>query len=665
MKMIRPFMGRRQFLIGAAATSALGMASRKISTAFGPSAPPGAATAEASEPSVGGTGNAADRYPHLLSPLKIRNKVLKNRMLVARGIPHFMQGPENYPPDTVRAYYAKLAQNGAIVNVNFRRNRDRTSRMAGMGDMAHGAGWDTEDPAVDNYVDQMLEGVHCMGALVAGTGPTGDTVDEVVAHAKRLEISGVDVVTMGERYTDMLDKNNRRRFIDQMQAVRSATNLLIIMWLDVIDPEIGPETSDYNVKNHYTLDQAIEVAKAYEGSADIMYFKVSGGMHNHPIGWLMAKGDPPVVRIARAIKESGAGIITCPNGGFLDPDLNDTYIEQGMTDLVGMCRAFISDPEYTEKLEEGRRDDVVPCIKCNKCHGISMEGPWYDVCSVNPKIGTVPFTGLIKAPTAKKKVAVIGGGPAGMKAAVTAAERGHAVTLYEKNDELGGLLRHTDYSPESWPLKDFKDYLIRQVAKAGVKVLLNTDATPKTVRAGGYDTVLAAAGAEPVMPRIPGAEGKHVWNFFDVYKNEKALGKKIVFIGGGEFGGVMTGMFLAKAGHNVTVITSGKEIYRNVRVHYPEAIVYAYDHLTTYDYITGAMVTGISDGKVAYTDANDKKQSIKADDVVIYGGLKARQEEALAFYDTARQFFAIGDCTERGGNVQRSIRSAFFAAARV
>ena len=239
---------------------------------------------------------------------------------------------------------------------------------------------------------------------------------------------------MGERYTDMLDKKNMDLFLKQMQAVRNATGLLIIMWLDVKDPETPPETFDYNVKSHYTIEQAVAIAKAYEGSADIMYFKTSGGAHNHASGFVMEKGDPRVIHASQAIKESGAKIITAPNGGFFEPDLNEEYIASGKTDMVAMCRAFICDWEYTEKLNEGRGEDVVPCIKCNKCHGQSMDGPWINTCSVNPRLGTEPFVRLIKAPAVSKKVAVIGGGPAGMKAAITAAERGHKVTLYEKND---------------------------------------------------------------------------------------------------------------------------------------------------------------------------------------------------------------------------------------
>jgi len=657
-------MGRRQFLIAAGVTSTSALGLKNLAGAIDPVFQTGAAIAsERSGASAVKAGS--DRYSHVLSPLKIRNKVLKNRMLVARGIPHFIQGPETWPVEELRAYYSRLARNGAIVNVNISRGGGRQQRIEAIGDMAHGLSWDMEDPAVGNYIDQLIEGIHIMGSLAAGVSPEGRTIEEIVTSAKKFEDRGFDVVTMGERYTDMLDKKNMDLFLKQMHAVRNATGLLIIMWLDVKDPETQPESFDYNVKSHYTIEQAVEIAKAYEGAADILYFKTSGGAHNHASGFVMEKGDPRVIHASRAIKESGAKIITAPNGGFFEPELNEEFIASGKTDMVAMCRAFISNWEYTERLNEGRGEDIVPCIKCNKCHGVSMDGPWFNTCSVNPQLGTEPFVRLIKSPAVIKKVAVIGGGPAGMKAAITAAERGHRVTLYEKNDNLGGLMRQADFSAYCWPLKDFKDYLIRQMDRLGVDVLLRTEATPEMIRKKGYDAVLAATGAEPVKSKIPGADGSNVWNFFDVFANEKSLGKNVVFIGGGEFGGVQTGMFLARAGHNVTVLTSEKELYRNERVHYPEGVMWAYDLLRNYDYITEAMAKGISGGKVTYIDARGNEKSIQGDSIVIYSGLRPTSDEALRFFSTARQFITAGDCTDRGGNVQKAIRSAFFAASQI
>jgi NADPH-dependent 2,4-dienoyl-CoA reductase/sulfur reductase-like enzyme len=664
MSLIRSLIGRRQFLAAAGITSASALTLGKLGGVVDPVFQESAAMAAGRSGTAGvkmGSGN----YSHVLSPLKIRNKVVKNRMLVARGIPHYIQGPEAYPAEELRAYYSRLAQNGAIVNVNINGSGGRQSRIEASGDMAHGSSWDMEDPAVGNYISQMIEGIHIMGSLAAGVSPVGRTVEEIVASAKSLEDQGFDVVTMGERYTDMLDKKNMDMFLKQMQAVRKATDLLIIIWLDIKDPSTPPEAFDFNVKSHYTIEQAVDIAKAYDGTVDIMYFKTSGGAHNHASGFVMEKGDPRVIHASQVIKESGSKIITAPNGGFFEPELNEAFIARGKTDMVAMCRAFISNWEYTEMLSAGRGEDIVPCIKCNKCHGLSMDGPWYNTCSVNPRLGAEPFVRLIKAPAVLKKVAVIGGGPAGMKAAIMAAERGHKVTLYEKNDKLGGLMRQADFSPYSWPIKDFKDYLIRQTEKSGVEVLLRTEATPDMIRKKGYDTVLAAAGAEPVISKMPGADSANVWNFFDVFANEKTLGKDVVFIGGGEFGGVQTGMFLAKAGHNVTVLTSEKELYPNVRVHYPEGIIWAYDLLKNYDYFAEVMVKGISAGKVTYVDAKGKEKSIKADSVVIYAGLRPRNDEALKFYGTARQFITAGDCTERGGNIQKAIRSAYFAASQI
>jgi NADPH-dependent 2,4-dienoyl-CoA reductase/sulfur reductase-like enzyme len=251
-----------------------------------------------------------------------------------------------------------------------------------------------------------------------------------------------------------------------------------------------------------------------------------------------------------------------------------------------------------------------------------------------------------------------------MKAAITAAERGHRVTLYEKNESLGGLLSHSDFSTYKWALKKFKDFLIRQVDKVGVNVVFRTEATPEMIKSKGYEVDVVAVGSEPAMLRIPGAEGRNIYNVVDVYPKEKELGENVVLIGGGEIG-AETGIYLAKCGHWVTAITAEKEFVRINRVHYPDLIVSTYKNMDNFSVITEATVTGISDGKVIYTDVQGSGKTTQADSVVVFNGLKAKKEEALKFSGSAKRFFAVGDCSEMGGNVQRSIRSAFFAASQI
>jgi NADPH-dependent 2,4-dienoyl-CoA reductase/sulfur reductase-like enzyme len=264
-----------------------------------------------------------------------------------------------------------------------------------------------------------------------------------------------------------------------------------------------------------------------------------------------------------------------------------------------------------------------------------------------------------------KKVGVIGGGPAGMKAAITAAERGHQVTLYEKSGSLGGLLRHADYSPFKWPIRDFKNYLIRQVKKAGVAIHLNTEVTSETIKAKGYDIVLAALGSEPVVPNISGSDGKDVYDIMAAHSSEKALGKRVVFVGAGERV-VETAIFLIEAGHHVTILTSDVELLKVNRVHYPDELIKITDTLENFDFALKTTATRISNGKVFYRDAKGDEKSVRADSVVIYSGLKPNQEEAMKFSGAAKTaFFAIGDCSGRCGNIQKSIRSAYFTACQV
>jgi len=657
-------MGRRQFLVAAGATSTAALAGKRLTGVMGPGMVSGVAHAAEKQGAVNVKGSA-DRYSHLLSPLLIRDKIVKNRMIHTVGSPpHFMQGPETFPSDVTRTFYSTVARGAAIVlcptAIGSGQGAPQVSKRVGVGDSVHMSAYDTTDPAVENYIAQIIEGVHSMGSLVLG-GSVGGS--DVVATAKALEAQGVDVVTMGAR--NLSDQSAIRVAMAQMEAVKKATGLIITMYLTIQHPLLRPETSDSVTRSCPSLDEAIAVAKSFEGLVDIFQFRPAAAMGMHPTGWNMEKGKPDVLYLAKAIRDSGVKMLLAPNAGFQDLDENEKFIASGECDMITMSRAWHADTEYGKKAYEGRGEDVVPCILCNRCHGPGFSGPWFAACSVNPKIGLSSTVAAIEPPARSKTVAVIGGGPAGMKAAITAAERGHKVTLYEKSDSLGGLLRHADYSSYKWPYKKYKDYLIRQVEKKGVKVLLKTEATPEMVKAKGYEVVLAAIGADVIVPRIPGWDGKNVYDLMAVYGREKELGKNVVIIGGGEFG-VGTGIYLAAAGHRTTMLTSEKELLRVERVHYPEYIVDVYEHLDNFYYILEAIPKGISDGKVTYTDARGNEKSIQADSVVLYGGLRQKKAEALKFAGSAANaFLAIGECGGKGGNIMDVTHSAFFAASQI
>jgi 2,4-dienoyl-CoA reductase-like NADH-dependent reductase (Old Yellow Enzyme family)/thioredoxin reductase len=722
MSIIRTLMGRRQFLFAAGVGSTSALAYNKLAGVMGPAFQTGAAMAS-EKAGVSGKGRYFDsnKYSSLLSPLKIGNMTLKNRIYSTNAVPHYIQGPENFPADVSRTYAANLAKNGAaIVTCRIIQNRDRKTLR---GDSAHMLIFDLEDYGVQNYLDQLVEGIHCYGAKasvpirvasssgggmpgmpsgaapggaaagapgeampsggapgggmpggampsggVAGEPIVGGTaaakemtaeekqkqIDEVVTQTKFFQNHGFDVVCLG---------GGGKRSSDLFRAVKKACgqDFIIENVISLIDPTVVDQEE---TSTAYTLDEAIAFVKQMEGLVDILQLRMAGGMTNHPTGWNSEKNKPLTLKFAEALKKTGTKIAIAPNGGFGDLDFNNECISSGKADLMAMGHAFITDWEYGKKAQEGRGEDVTPCIMCNKCHGLSQTNQWYTVCSVNPKVGIDSAVRLIDAPAVSKKVAVVGGGPAGMKAALTAAERGHKVTLYEKGDVLGGLTRHADYSPFKWPLKDFKNFLAAQIKKAGVEIVLSKEATPEMIKSRGYDTVLVAIGAAPSSSRIPGADGKNIYNVVDVYAREKELGKDVVFIGGGEFG-VETGIYLANAGHNITMLTSERELMKMNRVHYPEQIIDKYKHLKNFSSVTEVTATGISDGKVTYKDAKGSEKSIKADSVVIYAGLKARRDEALKFYGSAPRFFLIGDCSDEGGDVQKSVRSAYFAASQI
>jgi len=701
-----------------------------------------------------------NRYKKLLSPILIGNNVIKNRTIFPNASPHVLQGPETFPAEGFRAFYANLAHNGAaIVTIAEWTNPDQHKGPASM-DMSHMQSFDMTDPSTHNYFSQMAEEIHFFGTkllvetsidmpegysltgnagpfagphidysqedpLVDGSMPGANSFmvlpeDMDPAELENMPLPGADPASKPlpkERIPEVINKfvkkirlyrnlgydglsirmdgcmtpvegecredeynpagsvADRTRFYREcFAAVKKALGNNFIIE-NIIAGEM-PRGYSGNSKIGYSLDETIEYAQMVqkEGTVDILQIRENDACKSHASGFTFTKGNHENIAYCKALKAAGITIPLAPVGGYQDPEELEQYLVDGTCDMFAMARAFIADYKYGEKLYSGRGEDIRPCLWCNKCHGVQLPEPkpWLCLCSVNPEHGLSAKTHrLISGTDQHRKVAVIGGGVAGMQAAITSAERGHQVTLFEKTQQLGGQLLHSEKYSFKWPIREYKNWLIRSLDRLNVEVKLGVEPLPDDIRQQGFDAVFAATGSIAVRPAIPGAEDCPTCA--DVYMGRIQLGKKVIIVGGSETG-METAMYLCEEGHDVVVLTRQNRLARDASgLHYitmawlkPLKNGYGletnawekYDNLKG---ITNASTKSIKNGVVTYVDKYGHEHSITADSVVICGGTAPLLQEAMAYSDAADRFFAVGDCNH-GGNIQRCTRDAFAAA---
>ncbi|NLW24585.1 MAG: FAD-dependent oxidoreductase [Clostridia bacterium] len=355
-------------------------------------------------------------------------------------------------------------------------------------------------------------------------------------------------------------------------------------------------------------------------------------------------------------------------GGIHTPEIAEEILAKGQADYVLMARAAMADPEIIKKARELREDDIRPCLRCNFCmdhgrrqaltkelHLLSL--PSYDRhCAVNPLAFQSASKKLFPPADRKKKVAVIGGGIAGMQAAISCADRGHSVVLYEKTDRLGGQTLLSDVMPFKKELKLFREYLERQVRKReNIIVMMNTLATPEMIEDLDPDAVIVAVGAEQIVPNIPGVEKAMM--AFDVFGNEDKVGKKVLIVGGGSIG-VELGIHLSILGRDCTIIEMEHYIAPNAQLT---------ERMSYLDWLEKKNVKTMVDTKCveitdkgAYVETPEGKKFIEADTVIIAVGTKPLEGERDKFIDTAFDVINVGDCL-KASNIVNAIHTGFDA----
>ena len=448
-------------------------------------------------------------------------------------------------------------------------------------------------------------------------------------------------------------ENRCRYLIEILDAIRARVGSKLLIEVRISGTEFEEGGID--------LEEGIRIGELIQDHLDIL--QVSAGMHNpkwmtwvHPCGF---RPPMPNVCVAEAFKKTGKFHVPIVTLGAIDSlESAESIIADGKADLVTMARSLIADPELIHKGLKGKTEDVTPCIKCMRCHDSTVYGHHFQ-CAVNPTAGLeASLNKLVQEPGECKKVAIIGGGPAGMKAACVASDRGHQVTLFEATNRLGGMLHYAGYFSFKYPVKDYMNWLIGQVNKRPIDVKLGTKATPETVQ--GYDAVLVAIGAEPLILPVPGVEQAKV--AIETLGHEEELGDSVILIGGGQVG-CETALHYAKLGKKVTVMEMQSELA-------PDASTTGRNELLTeiaaepnFIPLTGAKCVSLTATSVTY-EKDGKQETITANSVVLSAGMKAKTQEADSFIGTALAFAEIGDCV-RARTVEYATKEAYYAAVNL
>ena len=498
-------------------------------------------------------------------------------------------------------------------------------------------------------------------------------IDKMCACAVRAQKAGVDVIQIhGDRLNGCLcstrmnhrtDKfggslENRVRFARMLtRAIRKAVPGMIIDYkLSIVTPQRG--------KGGIDEADAVQFAQwLVEDGVDMFHVAQANHTGN------MADTIPPMgvqpygffVKIAGDIKKA-VNVPVSAVGRIVDADMAARVIESGMADIVAMGRPLLADPDWGTKIAAGKACDIRRCISCNKGCTDAIQNRQFLSCVLNAENG-YENTRSIQPAAQKKKIAVLGGGPAGLEAARVAALRGHDVTLFEKTTTLGGQLNIACVPPRKEEMRRAAQDLIHAVCNAGVHLCMGQTRTAEQLKDAGFEAVINAVGAHSAAPRIPGIDSVNVADAWKVLAGEQQVYGTVAVIGGGMVG-CETAEYLAARGCKVSVIEMMDKIAAGESTTILPTLLENYKTYGVEQYPSHKVKEFRMDAVVC-ENKDGAEVTIPCDYIVLAMGARSNEFDAAALEAANIPVYSIGDAAGKAADISNAIRTGYDTACQL
>ena len=498
-------------------------------------------------------------------------------------------------------------------------------------------------------------------------------IDKMCACAVRAQKAGVDVIQIhGDRLNGCLcstrmnhrtDKfggslENRVRFARMLtRAIRKAVPDMVIDYkLSIVTPQRG--------KGGIDEADAVQFAQwLVEDGVDMLHVAQANHTGN------MADTIPPMgvqpygffVKIAGDIKKA-VNVPVSAVGRIVDAEMAARVIESGMADIVAMGRPLLADPDWGTKIAAGKACDIRRCISCNKGCTDAIQNRQFLSCVLNAENG-YENTRSIQPAAQKKKIAVLGGGPAGLEAARVAALRGHDVTLFEKTTSLGGQLNIACVPPRKEEMRRAAQDLIHAVCNAGVHLCMGQTRTAEQLKDADFEAVINAVGAHSAAPRIPGIDSVNVADAWRVLAGEQQVYGTVAVIGGGMVG-CETAEYLAARGCKVSVIEMMDKIAAGESTTILPTLLENYKTYGVEQYPSHKVKEFRMDAVVC-ENKDGAEVTIPCDYIVLAMGARSNEFDAAALEAAGIPVYSIGDAAGKAADISNAIRTGYDTACQL